>query len=456
MKFLISSSRRRSSLLQRQLNSLLLRSCAKALAVGLAVNLGLLTGAQAAEPLSFAQALQLAEARSGALLAQDAAVLAAKEMATASGQLPDPLLKLGINNLPLNGPDQFSLTRDFMTMRSVGMMQEFTREDKRRARANRFEREADTATAGRAVALANLQRDTAQAWLNGYYQERLRALLVNQRDESKLQVEAADTAYRTGRGSQADVFAARSAVAQIDDRMRQSERQIATALTRLARWVGAAVDTTGDMLPNMDAVPFNGSELPALLAHHPGIALIEKQEQVAAAEVDIAQANKKSDWTAELMFSQRGPAYSKMVSVNFSVPLQWNPSQRQDRELAAKLATVTQLRAQREEATRGHLADIQAWLQEWQSNRARTARFDSAQIPLAKERTQAALAAYRGGGNGASGGSTLTAVLEARRAELDTRMERLRLEMETAMLWAQLKYLTPDSTAPTHSLKDAP
>ena len=268
MKFLISSSRRRSSLLQRQLNSLLLRSCAKALAVGLAVNLGSLTGAQAAEPLSFAQALQLAEARSGALLAQDAAVLAAKEMATASGQLPDPLLKLGINNLPLNGPDQFSLTRDFMTMRSVGLVQEFTREDKRRARANRFEREADTATAGRAVALANLQRDTAQAWLNGYYQERLRALLVNQRDESKLQVEAADTAYRTGRGSQADVFAARSAVAQIDDRMRQSERQIATAFTRLARWVGA-VDTADDVLPNMDSVPLNVSELPALLAHHP-------------------------------------------------------------------------------------------------------------------------------------------------------------------------------------------
>jgi hypothetical protein len=33
------------------------------------------------------------------------------------------------------------------------------------------------------------------------------------------------------------VFAARSAVAQIDDRIEQAERQVATARTQLARWM---------------------------------------------------------------------------------------------------------------------------------------------------------------------------------------------------------------------------
>lgn len=396
--------------------------------------------AQALQPLGFAQTLRLAEARSRALVAQDSAALAAQEMASASGQLPDPILKLGVNNLPIDGEDQFSLTRDFMTMRSVGVMQEFTRGDKLRARASRFQREAEAAVVSRTMVLANLQRDTAQAWLNRYYQERLRALLVSQRDEAKLQIEAADSAYRTGRGSQADSFAARSAVAQIEDRMLQSDRQLASANTRLARWVGAVANTTSDAPPNMESVPLTGGELPALLIHYPELAMMEKQEQIAAAEADIARANKKSDWTAELMFNQCGPAYSNMVSINFSVPLQWDSRKRQDRELAAKLATVDQLRAQREEATRVHLADVEAMLQEWHSNRARIARFDATQIPLAKERTQASLAAYRGG----SGGS-LTAVLEARRMELETRMERIRLELDTALLWAQLTYLTPAS-----------
>ena len=61
------------------------------------------------------------------------------------------------------------------------------------------------------------------------------------------------------------------------------------------------------------------------------------------------------------------------------------------------------------------------------------------------ERTRASIAAYRGNAG------TLTAVLEARRAEIDTRVERLRLEMGAARLWAQLNYLVPaghDTAAP--------
>ena len=53
-------------------------------------------------------------------------------------QLPDPVATVGVNNLPINGPDAWSLTRDFMTMTSVGVVQEFTRAEKREARAERF------------------------------------------------------------------------------------------------------------------------------------------------------------------------------------------------------------------------------------------------------------------------------------------------------------------------------
>ena len=61
----------------------------------------------------------------------------------------------------------------------------------------------------------------------------------------------------------------------------------------------------------------------------------------------------------------------------------------------------------------------------------------AASIPLATERPQAALTAYRGGSG------TLASVLEARRMALDTQMDRLRLDMDTARIWAQLNYLIP-------------
>ena len=387
--------------------------------------------------LTLDQALRLAQERSRLLVAQDAAAAAAREMTVAAGQRPDPTLKVGINNLPIDGADRFSLSRDFMTMRSVGLMQEFTRKDKRKARAARFEREADAAEAGRAVALANLRRDTATAWLERHYQERMREVLQAQRAEAALQIEAADAAYRGGRGSQADVFAARSAVAQIDDRIRQVEGQIATAKTRLARWVGADAERALAAPPGLAAVHLETANLETQLEHHPQVALMVRQEATARAEADIAQSNKRSDWSVEVMFSQRGAAYSNMVSLNVSIPLQLDQKNRQDRDVSARLAVAEQLRAQREETTREHVAETRSWLQQWQSNNERLAQYDAALIPLTAERARAAIVAYRGGS------ATLTAVLEARRMEIDTRMERLRIEMENAVLWAQLEYLTP-------------
>lgn len=407
--------------------------------VSLAVSSGTAL-AQSTPPrsLSLASALKLAQTRSSLLLAYDSAATASREMAVSAAQLPDPTLKLGINNLPVTGPDRFSLSRDFMTMRSIGVMQEFTRSDKREARSVRFESEAQVAYANRNVTIANLQRETAIAWLERFYSERVREVLTQQRNEAQLQIEAADTAYRTGKGSQADVFAARSAVAQIEDRIAQADRQVLAANTRLARWIGDAAAQPLDRLPAMDKSGVELTQLDTVVAHHPQIAVLQRQVDVAQADVVIAKTNKGADWSAELMFSQRGSAYSNMISINLSVPLQWDQKNRQDRDLAAKLALVEQARAQTEETIREHAAEIRAMVIEWQSNRERLKRHDNLLIPLASERTRAALAAYRGGAG------NLTTVLEARRGEIDARMERLRLAMDTARLWAQLIYLNPE------------
>jgi outer membrane protein TolC len=347
------------------------------------------------------------------------------------------VLKAGINNLPVTGPDAYSLTSDPLTMRSIGVMQELVRDDKRKARAQRFEREAQATEAARALSLSNLQRDTTIAWLDRFYQERLLELLTRQRGEALLQIDAAEAAYRGARGSQADVLAARSAVAQMDDRLAQAERQLATAKSQLSRWVGDAARQPLAELPDTSQLRLTSADLETQLAHHPQVAVLSRQEAVAQADADIALTNKQTDWSVELMYNQLGPAYANMVSINLSIPMQWDQKNRQDRELSARLAVVEQLRAEREEATRTHVSEVQAMLQEWQSNRQRLDRYDQTLLPLARERVNAATAAYRGGSG------MLGAVLEARRGDIDTRMERIRLEMETARLWAQLNAMIP-------------
>jgi hypothetical protein len=137
------------------------------------------------------------------------------------------------------------------------------------------------------------------------------------------------------------------------------------------------------------------------------------------------------------MYSQRGPDYSNMMSLNVSKPIQWRESRRQGREVAARLATAERARAQREEETRAHLAEAMAWLQSWQANRARLDRYTETLLPLAAERTAAATTAYRGRTG------SLDAVLAARVGEIEAQVAHLELELETATLWAELNYLVP-------------
>lgn len=70
-------------------------------------------------PLTLDAALQSATDRSASMQAAQASVRASSEAAVKAGQLPDPMLKAVIDNLPINGPQRFTVGQDFMTMRRI-------------------------------------------------------------------------------------------------------------------------------------------------------------------------------------------------------------------------------------------------------------------------------------------------------------------------------------------------
>ncbi len=413
------------------------RTAAAALMVAIA------SASWAANPLTLIEAQRIAAGRSQQLVAQGALAAAAREQAVAAGQLPDPVLKFGIDNLPADGPDRGSLTRDFMTMRRIGVMQEITRSDKRQLRSERFERDAQRAQAQRQLTLANLQRDTALAWLDRYYSQAMRELVQQQLEETRLQVEAADVAFRSGRGSQADVFAARSAVIQLEDRLSQIDRQSRNASLMLARWVG----TPDSERPLAGSPPWQTTLVQSQISsehlkQHPDLLALSAEVDAAETDARLAQANKQADWSVEASYAQRGPAYSNMISIGVSIPLQWDQKNRQNRELAAKLAMVDEAKARYEDMLRNHEAEVRGWLNDWQTGKDRLSRYRNELIPTARQRTEAALTSYR------TGKSDLSSALAARRDEIDTRMQALTLEMETARSWAQLNFLAPEHSMP--------
>lgn len=406
--------------------------------------------AVAQSPLSLADAQRLAVERSRQLAGQDAAAAADRDMAVSAAQNPDPVLRVGIENLPVTGADQFSINQDFMTQRSIGVTQEITRGDKKRLRGEHYEREADKVLAEKAEMALAIQRDTAQAWLDRYYSEASAELIGEQIRQAEGEIEAAQTSYRSGRGSQSDVLAARATLVGLRDRASEIARKVRTAKIALVRQIGEPGDLPLAGKPAIDHIPIDPGMLDKHVAMHPEIIVLAKQEDLAATDARLAQANRLADWSVDLSYGQRGPQYSNMASIGVSIPLQWDQANRQDRDVAAKFAQAEQIRAQREEAMRAAIAEVRSMIADWDSARERQARLEQELVPLAAERTQAELSAYR------SGKSSLSDVLVARRNEVDARLQALQMEAEAARLWAQLNFhFLHDDTGRVAPDKDA-
>ena len=411
----------------------------RALAAALLVPAGAL-----AQALSFAEAQKLALKNAPTVTAQEATLRAAREGAVGAGQLADPKLIAGIENMPVDGPDRWSLTKDGMTMRKLGFMQEFVLPEKLRLRETRADAEVRKEEAALGVTRANLRRDAALAWIDVWAAERQLATLRALEGEATLNVSAAQAALAGGKGSAADPFAARWAATQLTDRMIEAKRAVAKARAQLGRWVGeAATRTLGDA-PDFTRFAHSPAELLSGLESHPHVAVYTPMQQMAQAEVGLAEASKHPDWSLEVTYGARAPELSNMLSVMVRVDLPIFEGRRQDPAIRAKLAAAEQVRAQAEDARRAHLADVQAWIADWQAAVERMHRIEGDQLPLVKSRSQAALAAYAGGKG------DLAPLLEARRAEIETRLADVDAAAEAARAWAQLNTLLPEAATEDH------
>lgn len=396
--------------------------------------LAVLTPLSAAAQLTLIDAQRLAIGRSRQLAGQDAAVAADRDMAVSAAQNPDPVLRVGIENLPVNGADQFSISQDFMTQRTIGVSQEFTRGEKKRLRGEHYQREADKVIAEKTAMAMIIRRDTALAWLDRYYSEASATLVGEEIRQAQGEIDAAQTNYRAGRGSQSDVLTARATLLGLQDRASEIARKVRTAKIALVRQIGEPGELPLAEKPAIDHIPIDTGALEKHVAMHPEILVLAKQEELAATDARLAEVNKQSDWSVDLSYGQRGPQYSNMASIGFSVPLQWDQVNRQDRDVAAKLAQAEQIRAQREEAMRAAIAEVRTMIAEWESARERQTRLEHELVPLSTERSEAAMSAYR------SGKASLNDVLVARRSEVDARLQALQMEAEAARLWAQLNF----------------
>jgi outer membrane protein TolC len=392
--------------------------------------------AAAAQSLSLDEAVRIGEARSARIAAQAAAVSAAGEMAVRAGELPDPKLVLGIENLPVSGAEAFQLNTDSMTMKRIGIEQAFPNAGKRRALNARAQAEERAESANLAASRLQVRRDVAIAWFDLRYAETEHAALLRLERETALEAETAAAAVAGGRLAPADAIAARAAVEQVRDRVAMHERAIERARIALAQLVGndAASQPLG-AAPDTGVLPASRRELLVRLAEHPAVRAAERQAALAQADVAVAGSTKTPDWSLIVAYGQRSPNFSNMVNLLVAIDLPIAAGRRQDRDVAARAALAERARSAAEDARRAAEAEARGLVTDWETAVGRVNRYEHSILPLARERVALALAAYRGGRG------TLAGVLEARRSEADAQMALAQALAERARAWAGVTYL---------------
>ncbi len=382
--------------------------------------------AQAA-PLTLAQALDLAVQRSESTRSARAGASSAAESAHAAGQLPDPTLQAGIDNLPVTGAGAFRTTSDSMTMKRIGIAQEWLSSGKRSARQAAADAVSARDEAQVQTAKADARLQTAIAYVDAFYAEEALKLTSLMEHHAHEEFEASKARVSSATGSSQDVLALAGARGMAEDASDELRQQQSEAVVALQRWVGIPVDELG---PPVVSPPSTQAEF---VSHLPSLIAMRRDVDVARQAAAVTASERTPNWTWQVSYGQR-TGYSDMVSVGVSIPLQVAPARRQDRETASKLALVEKAEADLVEATRAANAEFESLLGDVQRLELRIARYRANVVTPARQRIDAAAAAY------ASNQSSLATLFEARHAEVDAEKKLLALQRDLAKAHMQLAF----------------
>lgn len=382
--------------------------------------------------LTLNEALQLSLQRSSLTKAADASIQASREAAAKADQLPDPMLKVGIENVPVNGAERWSTSSDSMTMRRVGIEQQWVSADKRAARSERAQRAVEMEEGSYLASVAQVRGEAAKAWINVFYGQRTLALYKSIEKETAEDLAAVQAAHRGAKATAADVAQVQQALSQAQDATRKSEQELKNSRLALSRWTTMPVESVAESMPPLvSRVPNLSVE--ELEKYHPMIFTARRAITFADADTTVAARERRPDWSIEAGFSQR-PQFSNMVSIGISIPLPVNRSQKQDRDIAEKSALGTKARLQYEDALREIQTEIQSLSTTLESANERLIQLKAQLLPPAAQQVELATAAYR------AGSGSLSAVFNAKKTLLEKQLQIAELEKEAALTWAKLEH----------------
>ncbi len=340
----------------------------------------------------------LAIQRDAGLAQIEATREALEERVVTSGQLPDPRLRLGAMNLPV---DSFELDQEPMTQLLVGLSQSFPPGRTLALRSASHATEAAAQAEFLAERQRMIRRQVRLLWTD-IAQLQDAARIVERKRQWYRELEDAVTAsYSSGRSGQHDVVRARLERQLLGDRLLNLDGEIANRVAQLSRWTGAAPAPGTDIVIPAFVPPEDYATALQGIERHPLVRASANTVEIRQLGEELARERYKPSFGVDVAYGfrsgedasgdERPDFFSAML--NFSLPL--FGGRRQDRELAAAQAERRAALEADTDRRRELVAQLDALWASVTELEARDSLFRREVLPDANTNVEATRAAYQ-------------------------------------------------------------
>ncbi len=391
--------------------------------------------------LTLEEVERLALSHDPSIQAVQAESQALQEMAVAAGQLPDPLLKLGMMALPV---DSFDLSQEAMTQLQVGVVQRFPRGRSRALQSEQIverSRSMDQIARDRRMQITRTVRET---YLDVILQMKLANLTSVARNVFLDLAEITQDYYASGRAQQQDVLRAVVELGRIEERAARITQEEERARARLAVYISdsAYLGMQGDW-PRISK-PMLTDAVRERLPNHPRILALAQQILAADKGVELARQKYRPQFALDVTYGGRsgynpdGSSRADLLSLMLTMDVPLFTANRQDRVTAAKVAESSAAMFSRDDILRRMNYELDLQFANLQRQTERLELYEKTLLPQAAFSADASFEAYQ------SSVGDLTALMRARITEYELQLEHARLQSELLKTQARLLYLQGD------------
>ena len=385
----------------------------------------------------------------------------------AAGSLPDPMVTVGLLNLPTDG---FDFNQEGMTQLKVGVSQTFPRGDSLRLRSQKLRLLSGQKPYQREDRKAQIAVVVAGLWLDAFKAMESIRLIENDRELFEQLVDISEASYSTAFGGtqQQDVIRAQLELTRLEDSLTKLRQQQDVAQKKLSQWVsGQFVEYFAERdivhgaeltLPDPDIEKYQlpqlvlnypqlmledevalPEKLASYLIQHPSVLALDSRIKASNTEVELTRQQYKSQWGLNAGYGYRdddlsGRSRPDLLSFGVSFDLPIFTEKRQDKRVQAAVSETESVKTQKWLLLRKMIAAFQSTKVQLQRLDERYELYQKQLLPQIHEQAEAALTAYT------NDEGDFAEVVRARIDVLNTEIDNLGIEVDRQKNISQLNY----------------